>query len=217
MAKITKTIEAKFSKYFSHIFEKTLFEEIIDIGIYSSLNKDEYLIDIGDKLTYIPLILKGAIKIMREDEKGNEILLYFLERGDTCAISFVNCINVKKSLFRGVTERHTEFILIPVNKIEEWLVNYKSWREFIIDSYHSRLIELAKTIESLTFLKLDERLVQYLEAKVKIMHSKSLNISHQEIATDLHTSRVVISRLLKALEKMHKIELGRENIRVTNL
>lgn len=213
----TKTKQEKFHKIFAPIFEKELYDEILEIGIYNAINKGDYLIDIGDELTYIPLILQGAVKIIREDQNGEEILLYFLERGDTCAISFVNCINLKKSLFRGIAERNTEYIMVPTAKIEEWLVKYKSFRTFIIDSYHDRLIEMAKAIESLTFMKLDERLIKYLEAKVKIMRSRKLNISHQEIATDLHTSRVVVSRLLKTLEKRHKVELGRQKIRVTNL
>ncbi len=213
----TKTKQDKFHKCFGPVFEKELYDEILEIGIYNDINKGDLLIDIGDKLTYIPLILQGAVKIIREDHDGEEILLYFLERGDTCAISFVSCINLKKSIFRGIAERHTEYIMIPITKIEEWMVKYKSFRRFIIDSYHNRLIEMAETIESLTFMKLDERLVKYLEAKVKIMRSKNLQISHQEIATDLHTSRVVISRLLKTLEKLHKIELGRQKIQVTNL
>jgi len=213
----TKTKQEKFHKCFAPIFEKELYDEILEIGVYKNINKGEFLIDIGDKLNYIPLILQGAVKIIREDHNGEEILLYFLERGDTCAISFVNCINLKKSLFRGIAERNTEYIMIPTAKIEEWLVKYKSFRKFIIDSYHNRLIEMARTIESLTFMKLDERLIQYLEDKVKIMRSRQLNISHQEIAHDLHTSRVVISRLLKTLEKLHKIELGRQKIKVTNL
>jgi CRP/FNR family transcriptional regulator len=213
----TKTKVEKFHKCFTTVFEKELYDEILENGVFNAIDKGDYLIDIGDELTTIPLIIQGAVKIMREDHNGEEILLYFLERGDTCAISFANCINLKKSLFRGIAERNTEFIMVPVTKLEEWLVKYKSFRTFIIDSYHDRLIEMAKAIESLTFMKLDERLIKYLEAKVKIMRSRKLNISHQEIATDLHTSRVVISRLLKTLEKLHKIELGRQKIRVTNL
>ena len=213
----TKTKEEKFHKCFAPVFEKELYDEILEIGIYDSIDKGEYLIDIGEELTAIPLIIQGAVKILREDQNGEEILLYFLERGDTCAVSFVNCINLKKSIFRGIAERHTEYILMPISKIEEWLVKYESFRKFIIDSYHHRLIEMAEAIESLTFMKLDERLIKYLGAKVKIMRSRNLLISHQEIATDLHTSRVVISRLLKTLEKMQKIKLGREKILVTNL
>lgn len=213
----TKTKDEKFHKCFAPVFETELYDEILEIGVFNAIDKGDYLVDIGDELTTIPLIIQGAIKVLREDQNGEEILLYFLERGDTCAVSFVNCINLKKSIFRGIAERHTEYILIPISKIEEWLVKYKSFRKFIIDSYHNRLMEMAETIESLTFMKLDERLIKYLDAKVKIMRSKNLLISHQEIASDLHTSRVVISRLLKTLEKLHKIELGREKIRVTNL
>ena len=213
----TKTKDEKFHKCFAPIFEKELYNEILEIGVYHAIDKGDFLVDIGDELTTIPLIIQGAVKVMREDHNGEEILLYFLERGDTCAVSFANCINLKKSIFRGIAERHTEYILIPISKIEEWLVKYKSFRKYIIDSYHNRLIEMAQTIESLTFMKLDERLINYLETKVKIMRSKNLLISHQEIASDLHTSRVVISRLLKTLEKMQKIKLGREKILVTNL
>jgi len=213
----TKTKEEKFHKCFAPVFEKELYDEILEIGIYNTIDKGEYLVDIGEELSTIPLIIQGAVKVIREDNNGKEILLYFLERGDTCAISFVSCINLKKSIFRGIAERHTEYILVPISKIEEWLIKYNSFRKFIIDSYHNRLIELAQTIESLTFMKLDERLINYLDAKVKIMRSKNLLISHQEIASDLHTSRVVISRLLKTLEKLHKIELGREKILVINL
>jgi len=214
MVKDKSLIRKKLNTYFSKIFEKDLLNEIVEVGIYKSFPKGEIFIDIGDELTHIPLITKGIIKVSREDPHGEEILLYFLERGNTCAISFVNCINVKKSLFLGVTETDVECILVPVNKIEEWLVNYRTWREFIIDSYHNRLVEMVELIKSLAFLKLDDRLYNYLAYHVKLMHNKKLAITHQEIAEDLHTSRVVVSRLLKILEKKGKIKLGRKRILV---
>ncbi len=216
MEKHKRLIIRNLKNYFSNIFEKKLLDEIVDVGIYKTYPKGEMLIDIGDELTHIPLITKGIIKVSREDPKGEEILLYFLEKGDTCAISFVNCINLSKSMFRGVIESDTECVLIPVNKIEEWMVNYRSWREFIIDSYHNRLVEMVEAIKSLAFLKLDDRLYNYLADHVKLMHNKKLAITHQEIAEDLHTSRVVISRLLKILERKGKIKLGRKNILVTS-
>jgi CRP/FNR family transcriptional regulator len=216
MVKGKSLIEKKFKNYFSKIFEKKLLDEIVEVGIYKVYPKGEMLIDIDQELTHIPLITKGIVKVSREDPNGEEILLYFLERGDTCAISFVNCINVSKSMFRGVIETDVECILVPVNKIEEWLVNYRTWREFIIDSYHNRLVEMVEIIKSLAFFKLDDRLYKYLKDHVRLLHNKKLNITHQEIADDMHTSRVVISRLLKILEKKGKIKLGRKNIHVTN-
>lgn len=216
MEKHKRLIIMKLKNYFSNIFEKKLLDEIVDVGVYKTYLKGEMLIDLGDELTHIPLITKGIIKVSREDPNGEEILLYFLEKGDTCAISFVNCINISKSMFRGVIESDTECVLIPVNKIEEWMVNYRSWREFIIDSYHNRLVEMVQAIRSLAFFKLDDRLHKYLKDHVKLLHNKKLFLTHQEIADDMHTSRVVISRILKILERKGKIKLGRKNILVTS-
>jgi len=209
-------IRNKLYKCYADIFEKKLLDEIIEIGIYHKCDRGDLLIDIGDEMQHIPLIIDGLIKITREDKNEEEILLYFLEPGDTCAISFINCIHLSKSIFRGVAEKDTECILVPVNKIENWMINYQTWRHFLIDSYHNRLIELIEVIESLAFFKLDDRLYNYLAEHVKLMHNKKLAITHQEIADDLHTSRVVISRLLKILEKKGKIKLGRKKIKITN-
>lgn len=216
MEKDKNLIRKKLDTCFSKLFEEDLLNEIVDIGIYKNFTKGEMLIDIGDEMTHIPLITKGIVKISRENQLEEEILLYFLERRDTCAISFVNCINLSKSMFRGVIESDVECVLIPVTKIEEWLINYRTWREFIIDSYHNRLVEMVEAISSLAFFKLDDRLYKYLKDHVKLLHNKKLNITHQEIADDMHTSRVVISRLLKILERKGKIKLGRKNILVTN-
>ncbi len=207
----------KLEDYFSEIFEKELIDEIVDLGIFRTIASGETLIDIGDNMTHVPLILKGAVKIIREDKNGDDIALYFLERGDTCAISFINCINKSKSMFRGIAEKETEGIFVPVSKIDEWLVKYKSWRHFIIDSYHMRLIEMVESIDSLAFMKLDDRLHKYLTDKVKIMQDNTLIITHQEIADDMNTSRVVVSRLLKILENEGKIIIRRNRIIIENI
>ncbi len=212
-----KLIREKLNEYYSLFFEEDLLNEISKIGILKEIKKGRLLIDIDDEMTHIPLILDGVVKVIREDQKKDEILLYYLERGDTCAISFVNCINRSKSMFRAVVEKDTEFIMIPINKIEDLLIKYKSWRQFIIDSYHVRLIEMVEAIESLAFMKLDERLNKYLSDQVKINRNQNLLITHQEIADDLNTSRVVISRLLKKLENQGKIKLGRNRIKIISI
>lgn len=214
MSKDKAYIKNRLQERFKHVFEYNLIDEISINGIYATYEKGDYLVDIGDNMTHIPLIIKGLVKVFREDKNEDEILLYFLDEGSTCAISFVNCINQSKSMFRAYVEDDTECILIPVTRIEDWMTKYKSWREFIIDSYHLRMLEMSESISSLAFLKLDTRLVQYLQNQVSIKNSNLLTITHQEIANDLHTSRVVISRLLKSLENEEKIELGRNKIKV---
>lgn len=204
----------KLKDYFSVVFEPELLSEIEKNGRLVKLKKGNLLIDLGTVIKEIPLLLDGAIKIVREDKDGDEIVLYFLERGDTCAISFVNCLNNAKSKVRGVAEKDSTAIYVPVKKLEQWMAKYKSWREFIIESYSSRLDEMIEAIDMLAFMKMDERLHKYLSDKVKIMRNPVLHTTHYEIAVDLNTSRVVISRLLKQLEKQGKIKLHRNKIEV---
>lgn len=207
-------IREKLKEYFSVVFEEELINEIIEVGTYKKVKENELLLDLGDKFDRIPLILTGAIKISREDNDGDEIVLYFLERGDTCTITFGGGLNSIKSKVRGIAEKDSEVVLIPVSKLEEWMVKYKSWRDFVIDSYNIRLNEMLEAIDTLAFMKMDQRLFKYLTDKVKIMRSTTLNTTHQQIAHDLNTSRVVISRLLKQLENEKKIELNRNKIEV---
>ena len=207
-------LKEKLSDYYSNIFEDELINEIIKVGHLDKVKSGELMMDIDSNLTHIPLILNGIIKIIRKDKKGDEIVIYFLERGDTCAISFVNCINRKKSIFKGVVEQDVEAVFLPVEYIDEWLAKFKSWRHFIIDSYHYRLIEMVESIDSLAFMKMNERVFKYLTDKVKITKDVNLEITHQEIADDLNSSRVVVTRLIKQLHEEGKIYSTRNKIRV---
>jgi CRP/FNR family transcriptional regulator len=200
-----------------------LIDEIVEVGYLEKLKAGDVMINIGDDMTHIPLILSGAVKVIRRENVGkiesenDGMVLYFLERGDTCAISFVNCINRKKSIFKAIIENDAEMILLPVDKIDDWLAKYKSWRFFIIDSYHFRLLEMVESIDGLAFMKMNQRLLKYLSDKAKINNDVNLEITHQEIANDLNTSRVVITRLIKELHDGGKIYSTRNKIRVLDL
>lgn len=202
---------------FTSIFEDALIEEINEVGMVKHVKEGEKLIEIGDYVRSMPLLISGAIKILREDEDGNELLLYFLERGDTCAMTLTCCLGQKKSEIRAIAELDTSLIMIPIQKMEEWTGKYKSWRNFVFQSYHERLTEMLETIDSIAFLNMDERLVKYLQNKQKITNDSTINSTHQEIAYELHTSRVVVSRLLKKLESLGKIELYRNSIKIVSL
>ena len=205
-------IREKLVSNYKLIFEEKLLDEIVNVGTFQRLKNEEILIDIGDEMTHIPLLTKGVVKIMRADDNGDDIVLYYLEKGDTCAISFVNCINKRKSIFKGIVKKDMEGVFIPVSLVDTWLKKYESWRHFIIDSYHLRLIEMVESIDRLAFLKLEERVYKYLTDKVAIEKDKALIITHKEIGDDLNSSRVVISRLLKRLEHEGKITIRRNKI-----
>ena len=199
---------------YSYIFEEALLDEIAKVAIYKEFKADDYLIEIGDYIKTMPLLLTGAIKILREDENGDELLLYFLERGDTCAMTLTCCMGQSKSRIRSIAETDGAMLMIPVEKMEEWLTKYKTWRNFVFDSYNVRLNEMLEAIDTLAFMNLDERLYKYLTDKAKVIGDTEIKNTHQEIAYEMHTSRVVISRLLKALELQGKIKLHRNKIEI---
>lgn len=202
------------SESYGYIFEEALIDEIVKVASYREFKADDYLIEIGDYIKTMPLLLNGAIKILREDENGDELLLYFLERGDTCAMTLTCCMGQSKSRIRAIAETDGALLMIPVEKMEDWLTKYKTWRNFVFDSYNVRLMEMLEAIDTLAFMNLDERLYKYLTDKAKVLGNTEINTTHQEIAYEMHTSRVVISRLLKALELKGKIKLHRNKIEI---
>jgi CRP/FNR family transcriptional regulator len=202
---------------YGYIFEDALIEEIDEVGIYKSFKKNDVIIEIGDFLKSMPLLISGAIKVLREDNEGDELILYFLERGDTCAMTLTCCIGNAKSEIRAIAESDTELFMIPVQKMEEWTAKYTSWRHFVFQSYQDRLSEMLDTVDTIAFMKMDERVMKYLRDKAKINRNEKLKVTHQQVAYDLHTSRVVISRILKKLELDKKIKLHRNAIEVIDL
>ena len=199
---------------YGFLFEEDLITEIGQVGLIKSLKRGEALMEIGSAIRYMPLLFKGSIKIVREDNDGNELLLYFLETGDTCAFSLSCCIGNKKSEIKAIIVEDTEMVLIPVQKMEEWICKYKTWKNFVFESYNLRLEEMLETIDTLAFMKMDQRLYKFLIDKVKLIGSRNIENTHQQIAHNLNTSRVVISRLLKQLENEQKIKLHRNRIEV---
>ncbi|MFN4198541.1 MAG: Crp/Fnr family transcriptional regulator [Flavobacterium sp.] len=197
---------------YGFIFEDALIEEIAEVSLLRDFKEGDILIDFGDYIKKMPLLIQGAIKILREDFDEGELLLYFIERGDTCAMTMACCMGDTKSEIRAVAETDGQVIMIPVQKMEEWLGKYKSWRNYVFNSYNSRMKEMLSAIDSLAFMNMDERLWHYLVEKSKINGGKEISNTHQQIAYDLHTSRVVVSRLLKALENDGKIRLHRASI-----
>lgn len=204
-------------KYYGYLFEEALLQEIAAIAIAKEVKANEVIIDIGSYITSIPLLLSGAIKILREDKEGSDLVLYYIEKGDTCAMTLSCCMGQTKSKIKAVAETDVKLLMIPKQKMSEWLSKYKSWQEFILHSYHSRLQEFIDAIDTIAFLNMDQRLLKYLKDKALVNQNEIISVTHQQIANDLHTSRVVISRLLKALEKKDKIELHRNQIKVLEL
>ncbi|MGJ3233942.1 Crp/Fnr family transcriptional regulator [Marivirga sp.] len=195
-------------------FEPELKEEILKSGRLKKAKAGQTVITPDDEAQEMPLVMSGLLRVMRNDDNGNEVFLYYLEGGETCAMSITCCLEGKRSSFHVVAEEDSELWMMPVSNLDNWITKYPSFRRFVFNSYQTRFDELLHTIDSMVFMKLDERLYNYLLDKKMASGSFEIKKTHQQIANELNTSRVVVSRLLKKLEKEEKIEQRRNYIEI---
>jgi len=209
---ITNENSQSLKKLFSDLYEPSLVQAIQQKGHLLRIHAGESLIQIGQYIKYMPLILSGSLKIMREDDDGKELLIYHVDPGETCAMSITCCMGDTKSNVRAEAEEDTTLIAIPIHLLDQWSSEYVSWKHFIMRTYQKRFEDLLKTIDSIAFQKLDDRLLQLLKEKSLKSTEQVITATHQEIANELHSSREVISRLLKKLENEGTVKLGRNKI-----
>jgi CRP/FNR family transcriptional regulator len=207
-----ETKEALIQESLGYILEDALIKEIIHSSQLKTYEGDYTIIQIGDDMRYMPIVLSGSIKVLRENADGDDLLLYYIEGGDTCAMTLQCCVKNATSEIKAVTMEPSSLLMIPVEMMETWMNKYASWRAYILQSYHVRLTELMETVDAIAFMKLDERLLKYLTDQAKLLGSLEIHHTHQQIAEDLNSSRVVISRLLKQLETKGLITLQRNKI-----
>jgi CRP/FNR family transcriptional regulator len=202
--------------HLGYVLEAGLLEEMAQVAKVRETATDEIVVNVGDHLQMIPIVIEGSIKISRENDNGEELLLYYIEGGDTCAMSLQCCTRKIDSQIKATSMEPSLLLMFPAEYMEHWLDQYKSWRQYILDSYHTRMLELMESIDAIAFMNLDQRLLKYLFDQAKILGSVEINLTHQKVADDLHSSRVVISRLLKQLEVKGEIKLLRNKIILNN-
>lgn len=198
----------------SQIFERELVNEIISASELMTVEEGTVLMDYGKKVKFMPIVISGTLKVMRKDEEGREIILYYLTNNESCAMAYTCCMEAKLSEVKAVAEDNLQIIKIPHEKLDEWLMKYPSWKSYVFNSFTQRFNELLRSLESVAFQKLDERLIRYLANKAKVAGKSSIQLSHNQIAEEMGTSRVVISRLLKQLENDKKLLLYRNEIKL---
>lgn len=197
---------------FGGMFEWNLLQELAEVGNYMEVEEGFVLMRPGGYIRTVPILLSGSVKISRADSEGREALLYYLGGLDSCAMSLTCCLDRRQSEITAVADEKTRMILIPVEKVEGWMNTYSSWKHFVFATYQKRFDDLLGAIDQIAFHKLDERLIALLNRKSKQCGCSVFNITHEELANELATSREVISRLLKQLEKLGKVKLSRNKI-----
>ena len=199
------------------IFTNTeLNSEIKREAKHKIIEKDGILMQPGMEITFIPIVLKGSLRILREDEEGQEVFLYHLYPGQTCAMSLTCCQAGRKSMIKAVAEINSELIMIPVKLTEDWF-KYPEWKAYVSSNYSNRFAELMQVIDLIAFSNMDKQLQRYLEERAKALNTRFLDITHQQIADELHAHREAISRLLRVMEQKKLVKLGRNQIEVLTL
>lgn len=198
-------------KHFDH-FEEGLKKEIAELGELVLFPADELIMDIGQKVEQIPLIVNGIVKVFREDEDDHEIFLYYLEPGEACAITLICSAREGYSKIKAIPVEDTTVIILPISKLDEWMPKYPSWYYFVMDSYQDRFEELLKVVDAVAFRQMDERLIEYLHKTAEASNSKLIKETQTQIALELNSSREVVGRLLKKLEQQGRVKVNRTQI-----
>lgn len=198
-------------------FEKGLIEDIAKNGEWVSVETGDELMTEGKYIRSFPIVLEGLIRVCRKDEEGREVLLYYLNPGQVCAMALTCCMGRMLSNIAAYADEDTEIIRIPVECLDRWMVDYTTWKEFVMHAYRSRFDELLVTIDSIAFKRMDERLVKFFADRFKVTGETIYKGTHQDIANSLTTSREVVSRLLKQLEKAGDITIARNKIDFSKL
>jgi CRP/FNR family transcriptional regulator len=197
--------------------EKDLIKEVSDFSVLYELRADQSILGEGDYIKSFPMVLSGCLRVVRISEEGNELLLYYLNQGEICSMALTCCMGLQKSNIKMIAEEDSLVVMIPVDKPEKWMSEYKSWKEFMMYSYKKRFDELLDTIDSIAFMKLDERIIRFFEDRYRSTGRTVFHGTHQEIALQLNTSREVVSRLLRNLEKKMLIITERNSVDYTGL
>jgi CRP/FNR family transcriptional regulator len=175
------------------------------------LRKEDVFSNPGDEILFIPIVITGCLRIVRQNEEGKELFLYHLYPRQTCAMALTCCQAGKRNMVKAIAEIDSEILMIPVKMMEDWYV-YPEWKAFVSNNYSSRFEELIQVIDLIAFSHMDEQVLHYLKERAKALNTRILDLTHQQIADELHTHREAVSRLLKTMEQKNLVRLGRNNI-----
>jgi len=187
-------------------------EQLQKYGINKSYAEGSVIIQEHNYINSIPIVLSGSIRVMRVDDEGRELLLYYIKAGESCIMSFLSGLHQDTSKIKAIAEEDTELLFVPIEKVSLLIKEFPEWLDYIFKLYHKRFEELLEVVNAVAFKKLDQRLLDFIKNKSSLSNTKEIHITHEQIANELGTARVVVSRLLKQLEEENIIQLGRNKI-----
>ena len=194
------------------IFQSDLVREIEDSGNLKHFSAGETIVNMDSYIKHIPVVISGSIKVIRTEEDGREILLYYLTPGESCIVSILAGMKNETAKIKAIVEEDAELMLIPADKAKEWVRKYPDWTDFIFNLYQKRFEELLDVVNSVAFQKIDTRLLHLIKQKTQLYKSKEISVTHQQLADELGITREATSRVLKQMEKENLVKLSRNKI-----
>lgn len=186
--------------------------KLLEYGTVKHFAPGETILRENSYIKSIPIVISGSVGVIRTEEDGREIMLYYIKAGESCIMSFLGGMHDEISKVKAVAEDNASILFIPVDKINSLIREFPEWLDYIFRLYHKRFEELLQVVNAVAFKKMDERILDSIKKKSQVQQSNIITITHEQLANELGTSRVVVSRLLKQLEEMNMIELGRNKI-----
>lgn len=190
----------------------TFIDDLKAYGEIKKLHEGDILFEENTAIRSIPIVLKGSLKVYQSDEDFRELLLYYLKEGATCIMSVLNGLYNETNTLKAVANEESEVLLLPVQKLGVLIKKHPEWVDYIFRIYHQRFQELLDVVNEVAFKKMDERLLQFLKKRSEMSGKRSISITHKELANELGTARVVVSRLLKQMESNDLVKLSRNKI-----
>lgn len=187
-------------------------EKLAAYGLVKTFMEGDVILNENAYINAIPIVTKGNIRVLRTDEDGRELLLYYIKAGESCIMSFLGGMHHDTSKVKAIAEEETEILFIPIDKVSLLIKQFPEWLDYIFRLYHKRFEELLEVVNAVAFKKMDERLLQFIKKKCEITNSHTLYVTHEQMANELGTARVVVSRLLKQMEEAGLVQLGRNKI-----
>lgn len=209
-----KVLLLQLIQYHLNAFNKNLpaFESLREMGITKTYSTGDVVMKESSQVQSIPFVTKGSLKVLQTDDDYREMVMYYLQPGETCVMSFLSALYNNPSKVKAVAEEETEIVFVPVSKIREMIKEHPEWLNYIFEIYNHRFEELLEVVNAIAFKKMDERLLRFLQKKAEVSNNNTLKITHEQLSQELGTAREVISRLLKQMESEGLVELGRNKI-----
>ena len=193
-------------------FEIELVHDIIKVAEIKSCSKGEYILRKGHYIRSILLIFDGLVKVLTENGNGNHFFIHYVGSGQAFPLTMIYGDRQDVNEVTGIAFERTILIAIPLSCMDKWMKEYKSWYQYVFDTFRERVKELLKTVDNLVFLNMDERLMFYLRHNSEILQTKKVPLTRTEIAKEFNSSREVITRLLNKLAAKGKIKMHRHFI-----